>query len=215
METQVYKGFHIATGFEGDCQKVVVDERFYRDIATYLDSDDVVLDIGACFGTFAVKASPLVAKVISYEPGEDNFTLLKMNTKGLANVECLPAAVIGDCRPYVEFFMGSNGTIHSTTKYRGRNSVKVPAVNFVDQLDQYSPSVLKIDIEGGEYEFRELWNLPNCVRALLLEIHLNRREWRDGLAKQLVRAIEKQGFRWVHEPRFTRANWTTNVVAAR
>lgn len=211
--TTMYKGFHIAEGFEGECQKVVIDEPYYRNLP--LNSEDIVLDIGACIGTFARLAAPVVKSVICYEPDPGNFTYLQLNCQDLTNVSLVHAAVVGDKSKKVDLWLGSNGTIHATTKYRGRDSITVPAVNFIDQVLEYCPSILKIDIEGGEYEFKELLDLPTFVKKIFIEIHLNRKEWRGGLANQLVESFEKQGFRWLKAPRFTRANWTTNVVGVR
>lgn len=208
-----YKGFQIAEGFEGECQKVIVDEPYYKNLP--LNSEDVVLDIGACIGTFARLAASRASRVYCYEPSPSNFELLVDNTNDLENVFRYNVAVLGNEDTTCDLWLGSNGTIHATTKYRGRTAITVAATSFNKELLAIGPSVLKIDIEGGEYELKSLWDLPTCVKKVFLEIHLNRREWRGGLAKSLVDSLEQQGFVWIKPPRFTRANWTTNVVGVR
>lgn len=211
-----YKGFYIREGKEGDTDKYVINEPFYNSIVT--KPDDVVMDIGAHIGTFVRRVADKVKLVMAYEPDPDNFRLLTLNTisnsKPLFNVGLRNAAVTGSRESVTELWLG-NPSIHSTVQYRGRNSLLVPAVNFHDELQELKPSFLKVDIEGGEYDFWEdLTSLPVFVKRIAFEIHLNRPEWRIK-GPQLTESFERQGFKWIRPPKFTKAGWTTNVIGER
>lgn len=207
-----YKGFQIREGDDGETDKYVINEPFYNHLVT--SPDDIVLDIGAHIGTFVRRVADKVAEVYAFEPDPTNFSLLEQNTGDLHNVLLVNKAIVGDESEEVEFWLG-NPSIHSTVKYRGRKSIKVAAANFHRVLYHFEPSLLKIDIEGGEYDFwGDLTALPSFVKRIAIEIHLNRTNWRLQ-GPELVKSFEDQGFHWLLKPRFTKSGWTTNVIGER
>ena len=158
--------------------------------------EDVVLDLGGNIGAYARLISPHVAKVITIEPDPTNFDILMRNIQHSENIEALQLAVVGDDREEVTLFLNTNKNMgsHSLIVSGGdREGITVPARNFEDILWEYSPTVIKMDIEGSEYDLLNSCNLDG-VRALAVEFHLTRRDYKDAIPGTRAKLAE-QGFR--------------------
>lgn len=98
--------------------------------------------------------------------------------------------------------------MHATVpKGKRTSSVVVPAYNFIRLLADYRPSVLKVDIQGEEYSL-PFADLPICVRAVVIELHLNRGVWFTDSAPKLAATLSTQ-FKNVRPPRWPKSRgWT-------
>ncbi len=164
--------------------------------------DDTVLDIGGNIGAFAYRAASQHAKkVVSVEPDPDNFRLLVTNTLEHPQVVPVRAAVVDDsiaAEPIAFFAMaGGNKAMHSTVPVRGRRSFPVPTVGYKALFALHPFTVVKIDIEGGEYEL-PLLSLPETVTRLAIEYHLWRPQWRET-AKKLDEQFATLGWQRAEE----------------
>lgn len=95
---------------------------------------------------------------------------------------------------------GPNKACHSVVPKRGYSVIDVPAVSLESVLDTYRPTVIKCDIEGGEYGLPwELLESPRYahVRVLVIEVHTQKPEWRTQHAPALMALIEVIGFRQI------------------
>lgn len=178
-------------------------------------SDDVLLDIGANIGAVSSAWLTAGATVVAFEPEPDNFRLLTRNLARFDRARGIPveAAVGGFDTPSERplwMTTGTNYGIHSTVRRRGRVEQMVRCVPLDGMWAAYAPTVVKIDIEGGEYELiPALATLPATVRAVMIELHLTRANWRTEMAQKLVKTIEDQGLTPVRAPRIGQKNWTT------
>lgn len=177
-------------------------------------ADDALLDVGGCIGSVAAEFAGRVSAVTSFEPDPDNFALLRRNVAGHANVTAFNAAVTptgGDVTLYRN--VGKNKGMHSLVPHRGREELTVPSFAFAELLERYRPTLLKVDIEGGEYALAaELGSLPGHVRGIAMELHLTRKAWRERDAPAMIGALAAQGFMPVRPPRVGEKNWTTMAV---
>lgn len=146
--------------------------RNYSDIDV---KDKVVLDLGANIGGFAKMAVDAGAKqVIAVEPCPDNFAMLQLNSPKSLN---LNAAVSEHSDPKCAFYYATsqrNSVSSSTAKRRNSSdiSVEVDSYNFSALLEQYRPQVLKIDIEGKEYDLLDtIDKIPDFVETVAIEFH--------------------------------------------
>lgn len=146
--------------------------RNYSDIDV---KDKVVLDLGANIGGFAKMAVDAGAKqVIAVEPCPDNFAMLQLNSPKSLN---LNAAVSEHSDPKCTFYYATsqrNSVSSSTAKRRNSSdiSVEVDSYNFSALLEQYRPQVLKIDIEGKEYDLLDtIDKIPDFVETVAIEFH--------------------------------------------
>lgn len=120
-----------------------------------LKEDDVVLDIGAHVGYYALLAGKIAKKgmVFAFEPDPDTASLLRKNIKlnGLTNVEVIEAAVSdkeGELRfNSQKFNKGESGV----SLDQGNTMVKsITLDNFTKNRHLERVSLIKMDIEGGE-----------------------------------------------------------------
>jgi len=192
---------------------VVGDLKMLREVESAYDKlpikdDDVFLDLGAHVGAasmFALKRG--AAKVIAVEPDPSNLELLHRNLDG-SNVQIIEAAV-GDRSGTTMLYTRASKPHLSTTESNepGREAIEVSVIALGDLLRRYRPTILKCDIEFGEYALTRLGKLSPTIRAVAIEIHIRydlvfdsasqsdtalRIKRREALT--LVDTIEAQGF---------------------
>ena len=119
-----------------------------------------ILDLGGYIGTAAIEFARLdYSKVITLEPMDDNFLILKMNTVSFPNIKAVNAA-IGNKSGKV--MISDRGTgewgrtiVENPIGISVREIKEVDVLTFEDITQKYLDSSLpiaavKIDIEGGE-----------------------------------------------------------------
>lgn len=179
--------------------------------ATYSDvpvrKGDIVLDIGANIGASArLFLDKGAAKVIGVEPDPVTLTIAKKNLQ--RRRASLIWAAVGAHTGRTTIWVSPKPYLTSTIEDKGRIPVKVPQVTLGGLLGHYHPSVVKVDVEFGEYDMAELTALPDYVRVLAMEVHVrydqvfeHRKQTDEELGVQrqraadLIAAIEAQGFR--------------------
>ena len=120
-------------------------------LLSILTPDSVVYDVGANIGYHTTAFASRAQQVISFEPNPQNFALLQQNTADHERVTRYQAAVsntlgtgyIADFDPSV---YGNFG--HMTMSTSG---VEVPCMT-LDSVNHAPPDLIKIDVEGHEYE---------------------------------------------------------------
>jgi FkbM family methyltransferase len=142
-----------------------------------------VLDLGANVGGFASMALAAgAAKVVAVEPCPYNFEVLKRNSPG---AELIQAAVVPSPRGKTPFrYANSKRNSVSSSTVRRMNfsgvEIEVPSVSFRDLLDSFKPEVLKVDIEGAEYDILdEIGSIPPYVRQAAFEFHRGSEPYRS------------------------------------
>lgn len=184
-----------------------------------IDERDVVLDVGANIGGFARWAvvDRGAGRLVCYEPERENFSLLEKNVTTFdtdrRRCEIHRAALVGpgvelsDVRLYINR-RSSSRSIHSVEKIRGREPVSVPAERFRDVVTRVRSTVVKIDIEGGEYGVLSGYAWPWHVREVAIEYHIIRSAWQEDAYALDDRFID-QGFQRVVSPSLERrTRWT-------
>ena len=164
---------------EGTSDEFVVREVFTGEYNKLnISSDDVILDFGLNIGMFTVFALKKGSKkVISYEADKENFGYAEhnvaLNCLDKDRYELYNLAVIGNDDPYREFSINlkKNKGAHSLVHKRGRDVVKVPCININKVFKTYNPSVVKMDIEGGEYECLKSIKSFGNIREFIMEFH--------------------------------------------
>ena len=169
---------------------------------------DIVVDIGAHFGFFTIKAACLwpSAKIFAYEPSPRNFVILKENVSKnkIPNIVLSNDAVAGKAgfRPfYIKNKLEADSLIHNNASgniAEETTQVKTTTLrHIVNSLGQQNIDLLKMDCEGAEYEILEssLDILNAYVKCLLIEIHLDM----IGINAKtpLETSIKKMGFQTV------------------
>ena len=168
--------------------------------------DRRVLDIGANIGSFSRMAVDLGATVEAYEPEIENYDILCVNSPLSTNIRAaLVSGTMNDVTLY-KTTSGKNPGNYSTVSFRGRTTVTVPAVCISDVYTMFSPQVIKMDCEGSEYDLLQV-PLPVSCDEITVEIHLNKKEWKEGLGQIVVDLFDS----WdcVKEPKIQPSLWHT------
>jgi FkbM family methyltransferase len=128
-------------------------------LAAHIRPGDVVLDIGANVGFFTLPASRLVGptgKVIAFEPLSQNVSLLnrhlELNQATNVSVEVAAVGLESEAR---ELFVGdtSSGSLFPQDSGLQAEVVRVVSLNDLLDADRLPRvDVIKMDIEGGEYD---------------------------------------------------------------
>ena len=170
---------------------------------------DIVFDIGAYHGTWAMLLSRHAAEVVAFEPQPSTFSVLKemISVNGARNVKvCCLALGSEPCS--ADFWgTGSGASLRAGHLRQSHVSVEVDTLDrYVDRLS-LMPDVLKIDVEGGEYDV--LLGARRCLahtRLLCIEVHLEELS-RFGADYAMMSALlTKSGFVEVVRKRPTRGD---------
>ena len=164
---------------EGTSDEFVVNEVIgggeYRKLK--LQPSDIVLDFGLNIGMFTIQTFKRGVKEIhSFEPDFDNFNLATDNCKlnnTDSSVQLNNAAVVGNNDTTRNFSINTkkNKGAHSLVAKNGRDTITVNTQNINDIMKRVNPTVIKMDIEGGEYEVIPAITDWSNVRELIMEYH--------------------------------------------
>lgn len=140
-----------------------------------LDSNSVFVDVGAHVGYFSVIAALRARAVFAIEPQEFLIGRIHRNVVAnhLTNVTTMHAAV-GDTTGFAPIpKVGGPGT------KIGESNNLVPMIRLDDYFtDERSPTVIKIDTEGFEYQVLEgAKNILQTRPVLLVEVHAKMTEF--------------------------------------
>ena len=177
--------------------------RFY---ANAIVTGDVILDIGAFIGAYALLGSQLVGptgQVFAFEPDPVAREHLERNVSinGATNIEIVPAAV-SDSDGEISLDASRLGS--SQTSVGGSDSsVVVPTVALDDYCCKRNirPAVIKIDVEGAEEHIigPAAAETLSGARAVILEMHETKGVDSDrirGLFEQWGKRLVQLEERW-------------------
>jgi FkbM family methyltransferase len=173
-----------------------------------IQAGDVVLDLGANIGAASrMFLDRDASKVIAIEPDPASVILLRRNL-ARRPAEVHWAAVGAKAGQTMIYVSRIKPYLTSLFPDAGRVAVRVPVFPLGGLLTRYQPSVVKCDIEFGEYDLD--WTLPDFVRVVALEVHIRydlvfseRRQTDAELRKQrraavlLMDTLVDQGFQLI------------------
>lgn len=144
-----------------------------RELGRALRPGDVFVDLGAFVGAYTLLASRLVGpegRVLAFEPDPATRRILELNvaTNGALNVTVVPFAV-GDRSGSVRF----NASGDSAGRIEAGGDIEVQQVALDDYCRDHEirPTVMKVDIEGGEAGALGASTVAHSLRELVLEVH--------------------------------------------
>ena len=167
------------------------------------NEDDIIADIGAYTGQFAsIVLEKGVKKVKCYEPTKYTFDILKKYNN--EKMEIYNYAVVGNDDKERNFFISKGiGVTNSLIKKKGQDKFEVvKCINYNDAIKDCS--IVKIDIEGGEYEIPNL--IQEHIRAYLIDFHKVGKDWKDK-ANKIVSELKEKGYNCKVMPNFE-CGWT-------
>lgn len=197
----------------------VLDQECYKKVT--LHDGDVILDIGGNIGAaavyFARRARTENKKVVihSFEPDENNLNVLVRNVAPYDEIRVHPLAVSETNAPMTLWVNenGANKACHSPLEKRGYVERSVQARAFESVIRDIRPGIIKCDIEGGEFllPWQKLVGYP-CVREIVMEIHMGRKELRQERAPLLVSRLGQGEFVQVTNRKIIGATASFNLL---
>lgn len=136
--------------------------------------DDVVFDIGAYHGVWALILARNAREVVAFEPNPGTFQVLRetIAVNRARNVFASPVAV-GAVSGSADFFgTGSGASLRQGEHRASRSRVSVETLDTFVQDRGSMPDVIKIDVEGAEHQV--LTGARRCLahaRLVCIEIH--------------------------------------------
>lgn len=165
-----------------------------------INSDDVIIDIGAHIGIFTIYASQFCnnGKIYSFEPVRENYDLLLNNIKLNHSEQVKPfnLAVSNTNDDVVAIYINDDKAAHSIFP-SSESSINVKSItlqNIFEENNINHCNFLKLDCEGAEYEI--LCNLPakyfKEIDKIVMECHFV--DKKPELIGELKQTLVKQGF---------------------
>ena len=186
----------------------------YRKLNIY--PTDICLDIGLNIGVFSIMASKKCKLIYGFEPDKENFEIAHKNLQinNCMNVKIFEKAIVGNNDKTRNFSINvkRNKGAHSLISKRGRDSILVKCININNVINEYKPTIMKIDCEGGEYEIIKSIGDYSCFREIILEFH--HAHLNDILTKEKYFEIVdllKTKFKNVNFRPETKGAWVTNI----
>ncbi len=180
--------------------------KVYDDVRIPICAGDVVVDMGAHIGAFAVRAARLAhhGQVYAFEASSKNYALLTENRQlnDLRNLYIENSAV-SDRRGKMPLYMPSdNGILGSLMQETSSFMEMVQAITFTDIIAKHAIDkidFLKVDVEGAEFDilFASSDETLPIIQKMVIEYHEfegNKRSHQD-----LVNLLNLQGFKVVVE----------------
>jgi FkbM family methyltransferase len=171
-------------------------------LKSILKKGDVVLDIGANIGYYALMEAHIVGengKVYACEPVPDTFKILKKNTRlnGFRNIALFKQA-FADENKEVDMYVSSKSNIAAMIKRvaHDKGRIKVSTITVDDFLkDKETPSFLRMDVEGYETEIIKGMSevlKNNALKNIFIEIHFMSLPVTKSV--ELLSTLKKNGF---------------------
>ena len=170
-------------------KEVIQDHEYERWGDITIKKGDLVVDCGAHIGSFTRLALFHKARVLSIGAEEDNFRMLKKNTEGFSLV--LLKTIIWDGKPVSFLIDKKRGELHKVST-KGKKMPSVSLDELVELFEISEIDLLKMDIEGAEYEVLSNFKRLDLVKQISLE-------WHYGAVNlaTLIIYFEKNGFKTV------------------
>lgn len=173
-----------------------INEIFVEEVyKQQLPSNALILDCGAHIGLSIIYLKRLcpTAKIIAFEPDNDNFQLLNSNivSHKFMNVTLLNKAVWVE-NTLISF--KSEGNMGSKIELDNNNANKIEAIRLKDYLNK-KVDFLKLDIEGVEYAvLKDIQDNLDNVDRMFVEYHGSFSQ--NNELCEMLNIIERKGFKF-------------------
>ena len=157
-----------------------------------------IVDCGAHIGLASLffKTRHPTATISAFEADPEIFSMLQsnINSFGLQGVTCHQKAVWTH-NDGVTFTQESDDSGSIASSGGTKNTVSVPSVRLKDVLLERPVDLLKVDIEGAEFEsLTDAGDALRNVKALIVEVHLLEPSQK---LHPLLQTLDQYGFRYV------------------
>jgi FkbM family methyltransferase len=160
------------------------------------------VDVGACYGFAILPFVNQDTKIYMVEPDENNIDILTDMWSNTSQIKIIDKAVSntnGTIRFYLEDDLTVVSSIFETNALgndKGRRAVEVSSItpdNLIENyVDEFEIDLMKVDIEGAEYQFFESISKESMskVKRFIIEFHNNE----DFKVMNILKKLVTNGF---------------------
>ncbi len=188
--------------------KEIFELREYKDVESIIKSAkaagfgraEPIIDAGAQAGFFSLYCLALNPKVRVYaiEPDENNLEVLEdnLNLNNVPNIEIIAGALAGKSG-LRDFYVSYDTHNHSLFKVLTPQITKVTKVkaysldDFLNEQEITQVSLLKLDVEGSEYEVLQNFRGWEKINNIILEYH----DFGEFKHTQLENLLREKGYK--------------------
>ena len=128
------------------------EKKLWLKYKNMIEKDDIVIDCGGFIGSHALPMAALGAKVICFEPVEKYRELLKKSADKNGFLIDIRPDLVGHVETAMKFYERNDGC----SRMSGRKGIEtIKNMITIDSLKLKSCKLMKIDVEGAEYETLE------------------------------------------------------------
>ncbi|MCY7275501.1 MAG: FkbM family methyltransferase [Phormidesmis sp. CAN_BIN44] len=144
-----------------------------RIVQAQISKNDVVMEIGAGIGLLSCFCAKQIGsdRVFAYEANPSLEPLIRknytLNDISPSLTIGLLGAAPGEQTFYVEPDFWSSSTVPGSA---ASTAITVPVISLNDEIKRINPSMLIVDIEGGEYDLFQIVDLHN-IQKIVIEVH--------------------------------------------
>jgi len=147
-----------------------------------INSNDIVIDIGAHHGIFSINTAKLGAEVHCFEPNPMSYVILKKNIENndfKKKLITVNSAVSSANNQKVPFDIGVRSTAGSIEKLKDKvlrsgDIIEVNTINlneYIRKIPQKKIKILKMDCEGAEHMILDNFEEIKRIEFLIIEAH--------------------------------------------
>lgn len=169
-------------------KSMILESIVNYDIPNIIYENKTCLDLGTNIGSFAKIALERGAKMIyGVECDHRNYSIASNNFASELKVNIIHAAVSGSEEETLQIYKSNAKSNHSSTSIRKRIKTfmeydLVKNYHIKKLLDHVQPEILKIDIEGAEYDIIESV-IEYHPDVLFIELHGNNQNTKDAISR--------------------------------
>jgi len=173
--------------------RIIGVKRVYFIPQEFNNAHGIAVDIGANVGAFPIVNHDKFKKIICIEPSEYSYNECKKNIEFFNNVDVFKFAVgkksneTIKLKNYKIFNSSGNASTYESDLWDENDFEFVETISFEDIINKFNLveiDYLKVDCEGGEYDFLMNKNLLN-INYLAIEIHIHINEKAKELEEYL------------------------------
>lgn len=169
-------------------------------ITKLMNGVKTIVDIGACFGYSILHYNRLLhpQKILAFEPSSRNLEVLNYNCKNLNNLTVFQSAIYYSDQQYSNIIGDSEnpgGKFLDVVK-RDLNLPDSPGQKLIDfnetvknekleDVVDFVPDLIKIDVEGAEYNIIENSSLVKESKYLFIEWHMEKKYTENFIMEHL------------------------------
>jgi FkbM family methyltransferase len=174
------------------------DEAIVRDRHWHFKANEIILDIGAAFGSYAITAAIQGARVYALEPGECCRAILSQNIEVNPNISERITVVPFGVHSSDGFFDPVSGELR--TELIGEKCLVVKTIDtIVQDLNIERLDLMKFDIEG--VEFLALQGAKNTLEKFKPRLLIEEHEFKvPGIGKSCQEFLEPLGYTCERHP---------------